>query len=55
MHKYPTASLPVDAVQQIQDLEHVLSQSTGDNIILIAYHQDSSAQSEAAQSFYETE
>ncbi|MBD3919294.1 hypothetical protein H8B09_11060 [Paenibacillus sp. PR3] len=53
MHQYPTASLPVDAVQQIQDLEHALSRSTGDNIILIAYQQDSNEQSDAAQSFYD--
>ncbi|PWW04724.1 hypothetical protein DFQ01_1065 [Paenibacillus cellulosilyticus] len=49
MHQYPTASLNVDAVQQIQDLEHALSQSTGDNIILIAYAQDSDERSEVAQ------
>jgi hypothetical protein len=49
MQHYPTASLPVDAVQQIQDLERVLSQSTGDNIILVAYTQDSDERSDDRQ------
>lgn len=49
MEQYPTASLNIDAVHQIQDLEHALSQSTGDNIILIAYSQDSDERSNSAR------
>ncbi|GMK37382.1 hypothetical protein PCCS19_04350 [Paenibacillus sp. CCS19] len=55
MKQYPTASLNIDAVHQIQDLEHALSQSTGDNIILIAYTQDSDDRSDAVQSSYDAE
>jgi|GEM_PF-2384756 hypothetical protein len=55
MRQYPTASLNIDAVHQIQDLEHALSQSTGDNIILIAYTHDSDKHSDHAQSYYEVE